>query len=62
MKIARFLLKILALCFAAAAVACAIIAYWDKIADFFGCVKDKLEDKVLCCHPAEYDDYADWDE
>ncbi|NCB62087.1 MAG: hypothetical protein EOM52_00485 [Clostridia bacterium] len=61
MKIARFVLKIIALSLAVAAMVCAIIAYWDKIADVFGCVKDKLEEKG-CCRPAEYDDYADWDE
>lgn len=62
MKIARFVLKILALSFAVAATACAIIAYWDKIADCLGCVKGKLEEKRCCHRPSEYDDYADWDE
>lgn len=61
MKTARFVLKIVALALTAAAIACAVIAYWDKIAGFFGGVKDKLEDRHFCRH-SEYDDYADWDE
>ena len=64
MKIARFVLKILALCFAAASLACAIIAYWDKIAMSFGGAVDKLAEKRYYRRrrPSEYDDYADWDE
>ncbi len=61
MRIARFVLKIIALTLAVAAAACAIIAYWDKISDFFCCVRNKLAEKG-CCRPSEYDDYADWDE
>jgi hypothetical protein len=61
MKIARFVLKIIALFLAVAAATCASICYWDKITDFFGDVRDKLEEKG-CRRPSEYDDYADWDE
>ncbi len=61
MKVARFVLKIVAACMAVAAVACCIIAYWDKIVDCVEAVSGKLG-----CKPraklAESDDYVDWDE
>ena len=60
MKVARFVLKIVSLCLAAAALACCIIAYWDKIMDAVRFVGAKCGCKA--CRPAEYDDYADWDE
>lgn len=61
MKIARFVLKIVATCLAAAAAVCCVIAYWDKITEFVRCVGSKLG--LNCCQGAsEYDDYADWDE
>lgn len=62
MKIARFVLKIVAVSMTAMAAACCIVAYWDKIAEFFGCAKEKLQEKKSCCCHSEYDDYADWDE
>lgn len=62
MKIARFALKIVAVSMAVVAAACCIIAYWDKIAEFLGCAKEKLQEKKACCCHSEYDDYADWDE
>lgn len=62
MKIARFVLKIMALALSVAATACCIIAFWDKIADGFTCVREKIADRRTCCHSSEYDDYADWDE
>ncbi|SBW11552.1 conserved exported hypothetical protein [uncultured Eubacteriales bacterium] len=63
MKVARFVLKIIAVSLGAAAAACCIIAYWDKIAGFFGNVHGKLAEKRAgCCRRSEYDDYADWDE
>lgn len=64
MKVARFVLKIAAAALAAAAAACCVVAYWDKIAEFFGCAKERLEEQRACCHchPSEYDDYADWDD
>ncbi|MBO5034911.1 MAG: hypothetical protein J6C43_04805 [Oscillospiraceae bacterium] len=60
MKVARFVLKIISLCLAAAALTCCVIAYWDKIAAAVRYVGDKLGCK--CCRSPEYDDYADWDE
>lgn len=63
MKIARFVLKIVALSLTIAAGICCIIAYWDKIAAFFGCAQGEAvrPGKACCCH-SEYDDYADWDD
>lgn len=64
MKLARFVLKIVAAALAAAALACCMVAYWDKIVDFFCAAKGKVAEKAKSCHcsyPSEYDDYADWD-
>ena len=57
MKVARFVLKIVAASLAVAALACCIVAYWDKIVDAVEAVRGKLCPK---CRPAECDDYADW--
>ncbi|MPM45615.1 hypothetical protein SDC9_92303 [bioreactor metagenome] len=62
MKIARFVLKIVALSLGVAALVCAVIAYWDKISDCADSVKNRLVEKRCCRRPSEYDDYADWDE
>ena len=62
MKIARFVLKIVALSLTIAAGVCCIIAYWDKIAAFFVCAKEKLSAGKACCCHSEFDDYADWDD
>ena len=59
MKIARFVLKIVAASLTAAALACCAIAYWDKIAAFFGCAKDKLSERAACRRSSEYDDYEE---
>ena len=59
MKVARFVLKIVSLCLAVAALTCCVIAYWDKIAEAAGAVCEKCGRKS---RPSEYDDYADWDE
>ena len=59
MKVARFVLKIVSLCLAVAALTCCVIAYWDKVAEMAGAVREKCARKS---RPAEYDDYADWDE
>ena len=52
MKVARFVLKIVGWSLALAAAVCCVVAYWDKITEKGEC----------CCHPSEFDDYADWDE
>ena len=54
MKVARFVLKIVSLCLAAAALACCVIAYWDKIVAGIRYVGAKCGCKH--CRPAEYDD------
>ena len=60
MKVARFVLKIVAASLAVAAAACCIIAYWDKLVGFCSGVKAAAaEKKALRSRPAEYDDYAD---
>lgn len=62
MKIARFVLKIVAVAMVVAAAACAVVAYWDKIMDAFYTVADKIEEKKADCRFAsEYDDYEDCD-
>ncbi len=60
MKIARFVLKIVAAALAVAALACCVIAFWDKIEAAFYYVKEKLcRSKCFC---SECDDYLDWDD
>lgn len=62
MKVARFVLKIVAASLAFAAAVCCMIAYWDKLAELFFCAKSKVSDKVKTCgYRSEYDDYADWE-
>lgn len=62
MKVARFVLKIVAASLAFAAAVCCVIAFWDKLAEFFSNVKGKVCDKVkTCSYRSEYDDYADWE-
>ena len=56
MKVARFVLKIVALSLGAAAVICAIIAYWDRLAELGDCAKGKLQ-RTACA--SEYDDYEE---
>lgn len=56
MKVARFVLKIVALSLALAAAICAVIAYWDKLSELCGCAKNKL---VSAANSSEYDDYEE---
>ena len=56
MSVARFVLKIVAMSLAAAAVICAIIAYWDKLTELGGCATGKLR-RTACA--SEYDDYEE---
>ena len=58
MKTACFILKIVAVALTAAAVVCAVVAYWDKIMDVFCSIADKMEEKKADSHFAsEFDDY-----
>ena len=63
-KTAGFILKIVATVMAAAAVVCAVVAFWDQIMDLFDTVVDKIEEKRAekCYAPEEYDDFADYDD
>ena len=62
-KFLGFLLKLAAAFMVMSAVVFAVVAYWDKITSSLCCLKDKLSEKgECCCHPSEFDDYADWDE
>ena len=61
MKVARFVLKIVALALATAASVCCVIAYWDKISAFFAGIGARLESRKGCCGHSEFDDYADWE-
>lgn len=56
MKLARFILKIVALSLGIAAAVCAVVAYWDKLADLCCCAKGKLQ-RTACA--SEYDDYEE---
>lgn len=60
MKVARFILKIVAAALAVAAAVCCVIAFWDKLEAAAGAVKAKLG--KCCCQENEFDDYVDWDE
>ena len=57
MKVARFVLKIVALSLTTAAVVCAVIAYWDTVPESCSCAGEKLRKKTGC--PSEYDDYVE---
>lgn len=56
MKVARFVLKIVALSLAAAAAVCALIAYWDGLAELYDNARGKLQ-RSACT--SEYDDYEE---
>lgn len=56
MKVARFVLKIVALSLAAAAAVCAVIAYWDGLTELVGGAREKLQ-RTACA--SEYDDYEE---
>ena len=56
MKVARFVLKIVALSLAAAAAVCAVIAYWDGLTELYDRARGKLQRSV---HVDEYDDYEE---
>ena len=56
MKMARFVLKIVALALAIAALVCGVIAYWDRLGELCGCAKGKLQ-RTTCA--SEYDDYEE---
>ncbi len=56
MKVARLVLKIIALSLTAAAAVCAVIAYWDKLSELGDCAKSRVQKKA---YSAEYEDYEE---
>ena len=56
MKIARFVLKIVAISLAVASLVCAAVAYWDKLAEACGSARGRLK-RSACA--SEYDDYEE---
>ena len=59
MKALSFIMKIVAAALAAAAIACVVVAYWDKIVEVCQAITDKVTEKAAALRPAEYDDYAE---
>lgn len=59
MKVARFVLKIVAASLVVAAAVCAVIAYWDKIVDVALGLYGKAKEKKDCICKSEYDDYVE---
>ena len=59
MKVARFVLKVVALSLTTAAVVCAVIAYWDKLTELGQRLSGKLQEKKACICKSEYDDYVE---
>lgn len=60
MKVARFVLKLVAAALAITTAVCCVIAFWDRIEAACGCAKEKLSNSG-CCRRKECDDYVDWD-
>lgn len=56
MKVARFVLKIVALSLGLAAAICAVIAYWDKLAELGECAKEKFHRKGCASEYADYEE------
>ncbi len=56
----HWLLKLIAAVLLIGAAACAITVYWEKLADMFYTLYDKIEErKAERAADAEYDDYDD---
>ena len=54
-------MKVVALAMAAAAVVCAVAAFWDQIMDLIDTVIDRVEEKRAdrCFEPDEFADFDD---
>ena len=59
MKVARFVLKVVAMSLVAAAAVCAVIAYWDRLAELGQALCGKVKEKKECICKSEYDDYVE---
>ena len=62
MKVARFVLKCVALGLCVGAAVCAVIAYWDKIMNVVCALREKCMKKSDDCAVSECVDYADFEE
>ena len=62
MKVARFVLKCVALGLCIGAAVCAVIAYWDKIMNVVCALREKCKGKCDNTGASECVDYADFDE
>lgn len=56
MKVARLVLKIVALSLTVAALSCAVVAYWSELVELFEGAKEKLQRRA---YVSEYDDYEE---
>lgn len=61
MKAARFVMKCVAVGLVVGAAVCAVIAYWDKITEWFYNLADRMEEKRAACHIEDFEDYDDWE-
>ena len=59
MKVARFVLKIIAMSLTLAALVCAVIAYWDKLVELAQALCARIHGKRTYATPSEYDDYVE---
>ena len=59
MKATRFVLKVVAVTLAVAAVACALVAYWDKISETSRYLYGKVRDRKAFASKTEYEDYVE---
>jgi hypothetical protein len=59
MKVAGFVLKVVAAALVTAAAVCAVIAYWDKLVSFGKSLYSKVRAarELACCD--EYEDYME---
>ncbi len=57
----HWILKLIAAALALGAVVCAVTVYWDKLADLFYTVYDKIEERKAnrAVDLSEYEDYDD---
>ena len=56
MKVARLVLKIVALSLSVAALTCAVVAYWNELVELFDYTKSKIQRRTCV---SEYDDYEE---
>ena len=56
MKVARLVLKIVALSLSVAALTCAVVAYWNELVELVDYTKSKLQRRTCV---SKYDDYEE---